>query len=97
MIYTLDSAAELVQLTYSRNPHARPSATFRKLRRMRQCQCFGDYPLVATLFAKVNELGVPVNRGQIRRTIDQSPELRGLSRREKRYLMDALEREGKRR
>jgi hypothetical protein len=62
---------------------------------MRQCQCFGDYPLLATLFQKVNELGVPVNRGQIRRTIDQSPELRGLSRREKRFMMDALERAGK--
>lgn len=65
---------------------------FRKLRRMREWQMFGDYPLLATLFSKVDELGVPYNRGQIRRTIDQSPELKGLSRREKRFLMDALER-----
>ena len=64
---------------------------FRKLRRMREWQMFGDYPLVATLFYKVGELGVPVNRAQIRRTIDQSPELKVLSRREKRFLLDALE------
>ena len=95
MIYTLDSAAELVETTYSRNRNARPSATFRKLRRMRQCQCFGDYPLLATMFAKIHQLDVPVNRGQIRRTLDQSPELKGLTRREKKYLMNALERVGK--
>jgi hypothetical protein len=95
MIYTLDSAAELVQVTYSRNRNARPSATFRKLRRMRQCQCFGDYPLLATMFAKMREVGVEYNRGQIRRTLDQSPELKGLTRREKRHLMNALERVGK--
>ena len=94
MIYTLDSAAELVQVTYSRNRNARPSATFRKLRRMRQCQCFGDYPLLATMFAKMSEVGVEYNRGQIRRTLDQSPELKGLTRREKRHLMNALERVG---
>lgn len=59
---------------------------------MRQWQVFGDYPLLATLFSKVNELGVPMNRGQIKRALDQSPELRKLSRREKRFMMDALER-----
>lgn len=92
VIHTLEGAAQLVELTYSRNRNSRPSAMFRKLRRMREWQMFGDYPLLATLFCKVDELGVPVNRGQIRRTIDQSPELRGLSRREKRFLLDALER-----
>lgn len=92
MIHTLEGAAQLVELTYSRNRNARPSAMFRRLRRMREWQVFGDYPLVATLFWKVDELGVPFNRNQIRRTIDQSPELRALSRREKRFMMDALER-----
>jgi hypothetical protein len=91
VIHTLEGAAQLVELTYSRNRNSRPSAMFRKLRRMREWQMFGDYPLLATLFYKVEELGVPVNRGQIRRTIDQSPELKGLSRREKRFLLDALE------
>jgi hypothetical protein len=92
MIHTLEGAAQLVELTYSRNRNSRPSAMFRKLRRMREWQVFGDYPLLATLFEKVHEAGVPVNRGQIRRTIDQSPELKCLSRREKRFMMDALER-----
>ena len=97
LIHTLDGASELVELTYTRNRNTRPSALFRKLRRMRQWQIFGDYPLVATIFAKVDELGVSVNRNQIRRTIDQSPELKILSRRDKRYMMDALERRGERR
>src|SRR5690348_5694859 len=92
VIHTLEGAAQLVELTYSRNRNSRPSAMFRKLRRMREWQMFGDYPLLATLFYKVDELGVPFNRGQIRRTIRQSPELKGLSRREKRWMMDALER-----
>jgi hypothetical protein len=92
MIHTLEGAAQLVELTYSRNRNSRPSAMFRKLRRMREWQVFGDYPLLAILFQKVDELGVPYNRNQIRRTLDQSPELRGLSRREKRFMMDALER-----
>src|SRR6476620_2761813 len=91
MIHTLEGAALLVELTYQRNPHSRPSAMFRKLRRMREWQMFGDYPLVATLFTKVDELGVPMNRGQIRRTIDQSPELKALSRRDKRFMLNALE------
>jgi hypothetical protein len=92
LIHTLEGAAQLVELTYSRNKNSRPSAMFRKLRRMREWQVFGDYPLLATLFHVVDELGVPINRGQIRRTMDQSPELKGLSRREKRFMMDALER-----
>jgi hypothetical protein len=91
VIHTLEGAALLVELTYQRNPHSRPSALFRKLRRIREWQMFGDYPLVATLFSKTDELGVPMNRGQIRRTIDQSPELKGLSRREKRFMVEALE------
>lgn len=95
MIHTLESAADLVALTYSRNRNARPSATYRKIRRLRQCQCFGDYPLLVTLFAKVNELGVPINRNQIRRTLEQSPELRGLTRREKRLMMNELEQVGR--
>ena len=92
VIHTLEGAAQLVELTYSRNRNSRPSAMFRKLRRMREWQMFGDYPLLATLFYKVDELGVTFNRGQIRRAIDQSSELKGLSRREKRWMMDALER-----
>jgi hypothetical protein len=92
VIHTLEGAAQLVELTYSRNRNSRASAMFRKLRRMREWQMFGDYPLLATLFSKCDELGVPMNRGQIRRAIDQSPELRGLSRREKRILIEALER-----
>ena len=91
MIHTLDQAAELVDLTYSRNPNARPSATFRKLRRMRQCSCFGDYPLLVTLFGKMREKNIDYNRGQVRRALAQSEELQSLTRREKRRMMEALE------
>jgi len=92
MIHTLEGAAQLVELTYSRNRNSRPSAMFRRLRRMLEWQVFGDYPLIATMFEQVHEAGVPVNRGQIRRTLDQSPELKCLSRREKRFMIQALER-----
>ena len=92
MIHTLDGAAELVELTYSRNPNSRASAMFRRLRRMREWQVFGDYPLLATLFSTCGQKGILFNRGQIRRAIDQSPELKGLSRREKRRMIHELER-----
>ena len=91
MIHTLEGAAELVELTFSRNRNSRPSALFRRLRRMREWQVFGDYPLLATLFAKAGEMSVPINRNQIRHTLNQSAELRVMTRRDKKRIMDALE------
>lgn len=58
---------------------------------MRQNQCFGDYPIVATLVHTVRGMGIQFNRGQLRNTLRYSTQLSDMSNRERKHLLDALE------
>jgi hypothetical protein len=90
-VHSLDPAAELVALQYTRNRCSRPSAMFRRLRRLQQFSVFGDYPLMYTLFSTTARLGVPLSRQQIRHCLNQSEQLALLTRSERRRLLDSLE------
>jgi ADP-ribose pyrophosphatase YjhB (NUDIX family) len=72
VIHTLEGAAQLVELTYSRNRNSRPSAMFRKLRRMREWQMFGDYPLLATLFYKCVEPNELPDEAAVRKVAEET-------------------------
>jgi len=91
VISTLDPTIDHAAHRITQNRNTRPSALFRYVRGMRCNQCFGDYPLMATIVRAYRAQGVMLNRGQIYRMVKQSDDLRPLPGREIRHIVSALE------
>jgi len=73
----LNIAVPVIQKHFSKYPQASISFVFRKLRRRQSLSFFGDYSLISVIVTTMRMMGIPVKRRMLRKTFNQSKELRG--------------------
>lgn len=73
----LNIAVPFIQKHFSKYPQASMSFVFRKLRDRQSLSFFGDYLLIAVIVTTIREMGIPVKRKMLRKTFNQSRELKG--------------------
>ena len=73
----LNITEPFIQKHFIKYPQASISFVFRKLRNRQSLSFFGDYPLISVVVATMREMGIPVKRRMLRKTFNQSKELRG--------------------
>lgn len=86
----LSLATPKIKRRYIKNSHRSISATFRFLRRQRSFSFFGDYPILSIILQTIIILSVNPSRYQTIYALNQSEELRLLSKRDKNCLINQL-------
>ena len=86
----LNQAKLIAEKLFLKNPRRSISATFRKLRNSNRFSFFGDYPILALIVNSINNLGINPSRQQIRYSLNQSEELKFISRELKIKLVEQL-------
>lgn len=75
---------------YTKNPNRSISSTFRTLRTQQRISFIGDYPIITAIIAEIINLGITPSRFQVTHALNQSSELRYVSKRIKSELLNQL-------
>jgi hypothetical protein len=81
---------QIVQRQFKKNPNRRLSACFRQLRKQKRFDLRGDYPLIANILTGIYKIGITPSRKQIAYMMNQSTELKTLSKGRKTELLNQL-------
>ena len=75
---------------YTKNPNRSISSTFRTLRTQQRISFIGDYPIITAIIAEIINLGITPSRFQVTHALNQSSELRYMSKNIKSELLNGL-------
>lgn len=86
----LEIAKNKIIKMYMRNQNRSISSTYRTLREKSYLSFFGDYPILSSIVTTIITIGIKPSRFQVTYALNQSDELRRLSKQEKNSLLNQL-------